>query len=70
MFTCHALQFYGFSEPDLADDCYVMTRMLSWLEKMRGQVPPARLQALKDAQLMEAVTMVSQRLWASHTHSA
>jgi hypothetical protein len=55
-------QFYGFSEPDLADDCYVMTRMLSWVEKMRGPVPPARLQALKDAQLMEAVTMVRDKV--------
>jgi hypothetical protein len=35
--------------------------MLTWLEKMRGPVAPARLQALKDAKLMEAVTQVGER---------
>ncbi|GFH18096.1 SET domain-containing protein, partial [Haematococcus lacustris] len=53
------LQYYGFTEPDLPGDCYCMTRMMAWLEAEQGPVAPWRLDALRQAGLMEAVSSVT-----------
>ncbi len=57
--TSLSLQFYGFVEENLSSDHYVLTRLLLWMEELRGSpLPPARLQALAQAQMLDALHAV------------